>query len=186
MADIIGTIGLGTIALLALDVVLLILIIVLFVQLRRQKVRQEDLEERISRFMRGSDGKSLEETMDQMFDEHDDLMKTQKDNRRDIDNIYNRIRTMIQKVGVVKYDAFDQMGGSLSSSIALLDQDDNGFIINTVQSVEGCYSYVKEIHHGRPDVALGKEEAAALQKAQNFGVMADTDAGRKGSSADEK
>jgi hypothetical protein len=122
-----------------------------------------------------------------MFEEHDELLKSQEDNRKDISRLYNRIRTMIQKVGVVKYDAFNQMGGNLSSSIALLDEDNNGFIINTVQSVDGCYSYVKEIRDGSPDIDLGKEEAEALGKAMNFGVSSGAGAaGETGKAAGRK
>ena len=51
-------------------------------------------------------------------------------------------------VGIIKYDAFQQMGGKLSFSLALLDENNNGFIINSVHSTEGCYSYTKEIKNG--------------------------------------
>ena len=67
-----------------------------------------------------------------------------------------------QKMGLVKYDAFQQMGGQLSFCLALLDENNNGFIINSVHSTEGCYSYTKEIRHGESDISLGKEEAEAM------------------------
>ena len=67
-----------------------------------------------------------------------------------------------QKLGLVKYDAFQQMGGKLSFSLALLDENDNGFIINSVHSTEGCYSYTKEINAGVCSLTLGKEEEQAL------------------------
>ncbi|MCR5753823.1 MAG: DUF4446 family protein, partial [Acetatifactor sp.] len=68
-------------------------------------------------------------------------------------------------LGIVKYDAFQQMGGQLSFSLALLDENDNGFIINSVHSTEGCYSYTKEIRHGKSEISLGKEEEQALSIA---------------------
>ena len=70
-----------------------------------------------------------------------------------------------QKIGLVKYDAFQQMGGQLSFSIALLDQRNNGFILNSVHSTDGCYSYTKEIKNGECALSLGKEEEEALQIA---------------------
>lgn len=165
MTEIFGNIGMGTLGLLFL---LLALVVILFILLHAESRKRQALEERLARFMDGGDGMSLEDSIVKMFEEHDELLKSQEDNRKDISRLYNRIRTMIQKVGVVKYDAFNQMGGNLSSSIALLDEDNNGFIINTVQSVDGCYSYVKEIRDGSPDIDLGKEEAEALEKAMNF------------------
>ena len=68
-------------------------------------------------------------------------------------------------MGIVKYDAFQQMGGQLSFCLALLDEDNNGFIINSVHSTEGCYSYTKEIREGESDVPLGKEEEEAMRIA---------------------
>ena len=60
------------------------------------------------------------------------------------------------------YDAFNQMGGQLSFCLALLDENNNGFIINSVHSTEGCYSYTKEIKGGECSISLGKEEEEAL------------------------
>lgn len=65
-------------------------------------------------------------------------------------------------MGIVKYDAFSQMGGQLSFCIALLDENDNGFIINSVHSTEGCYTYTKEIKNGECKITLGTEEAEAM------------------------
>ena len=68
-------------------------------------------------------------------------------------------------MGLVKYDAFNQMGGQLSFSLALLDENNNGFIINSVHSTEGCYSYTKEIKNGSCSISLGKDEEEALSIA---------------------
>ena len=76
--------------------------------------------------------------------------------------MFKRLETTFQKVGIVKYDAFSQMGGQLSFCIALLDENDNGFIINSVHSTEGCYTYTKEIKNGECKITLGTEEAEAM------------------------
>lgn len=153
---------------------LLIMVIVLFVMMNKETRRRVELEERLDRLMRNSDGDSIEQMVSQVFKENDELQQMQAANYQDIKNLEERLRTVIQKVGIVKYDAFQQMGGNLSSAIAMLDQDDNGFIINTVQSVDGCYSYVKAIRHGHPDVAFGKEEEEAVEIAKNGGTPGDT------------
>ena len=70
-----------------------------------------------------------------------------------------------QKVGIIKYDAFNQMGGKLSFCLALLDENNNGFILNSVHSTEGCYSYTKQIVEGKSKIDLGKEEEEALKMA---------------------
>ena len=80
--------------------------------------------------------------------------------RRKFENSY-------QKLGLVKYDAFQQMGGQLSFSLCLLDDNNNGFIINSVHSAEGCYSYTKEIKAGESSLLLGEEEKEALEIAMS-------------------
>ena len=70
-----------------------------------------------------------------------------------------------QKLGIVKYDAFNEMGGKLSFALAMLDNNNTGWIINAMHSREGCYTYVKEIVKGESYVELAEEEAEALDKA---------------------
>ena len=82
-----------------------------------------------------------------------------------IRTLYKNMESAYQKMGLVKYDAFSQMGGQLSFSLALLDENNNGFIINSVHSSEGCYSYTKEIKLGQCAIDLGAEEAEALAMA---------------------
>ena len=50
----------------------------------------------------------------------------------------------------------------------LLDENDNGFILNSVHSTEGCYSYTKEIKNGLCDISLGEEEKQALDIAMDL------------------
>ena len=70
-----------------------------------------------------------------------------------------------QKVGIVKYDAFNEMGGKLSFVITLLDGNNNGYIINSMHSREGCYNYIKEIVKGESYIELSEEEAESLERA---------------------
>ena len=98
--------------------------------------------------------------------EDNNYIRDQIDSNNDqIKSITARLMNAFQKCGIVKYDAFDQMGGQLSYAIALLDQKDNGFIINSVHSTDGSYTYAKEIKNGNCDISLGKEEEEALNKA---------------------
>ena len=57
------------------------------------------------------------------------------------------------------------MGGKLSYALAVLDENDNGYVINSVHSTDGCYSYAKQIEDGKSDIDLGTEEQQALQRA---------------------
>ena len=68
-------------------------------------------------------------------------------------------------MGLVKYDAFHEMGGKLSFSLAMLDEKNNGYIINAMHSREGCYTYIKEIIDGNSVIVLAEEEQEALNQA---------------------
>ena len=75
------------------------------------------------------------------------------------------MKFVFQKYGLVKYDAFQEMGGKLSFSLAMLDEKNDGFVLNAVHSREGCYTYVKEIIDGNSIITLADEEQQALEAA---------------------
>lgn len=142
----------------ALAVIMLVVIILLIVQIK--KVNR--LKRRLDRFLLGKDGMSLEQDIIGLCEDNKFLKNSAEKNKKDIRSLYKQIETAYQKMGLVKYDAFNQMGGQLSFSLALLDENDNGFILNSVHSTEGCYSYTKEIKNGVSAISLGAEEAEAL------------------------
>ena len=144
---------------------ILILIVVLFVLYVNVTMKYNRLKSSYNTFMKGKDGKTLEESFREHFSEIEAILKITKQNRLDIREINKRMEGYYQKVGIVKYDAFNEMGGKLSFAIAMLDGNNSGWILNAMHSREGCYTYVKEILKGESFVELAEEEAEALDKA---------------------
>ena len=144
---------------------ILILIVVLFVLYVNVTMKYNRLKSSYASFMRGKDGKTLEESMKDKFSEVDAILKITKQNRLDIREISKKMENDYQKLGIVKYDAFNEMGGKLSFALAMLDGNNSGWVINAMHSREGCYTYVKEIVKGESYVELAEEEAEALDKA---------------------
>lgn len=142
--------------------VLLIFTLVIFILLIVQIVKTNKLKKRLDQFLLGKDGLSLEQDIIGLFEDNKLLKNAADENKKDIRILYKKLESSYQKMGLVKYDAFSQMGGQLSFSLALLDENHNGFIINSVHSTEGCYSYTKEIKNGECKISLGQEEAEAL------------------------
>lgn len=142
--------------------VLLILILIIIILLGIQISKAGKLKKRLDKFLTGKDGISLEQDIAGLCEDNKLLKSMADKNKKDIRNLYKRLESSYQKLGIVKYDAFNQMGGQLSFSLALLDENNNGFIINSVHSTEGCYSYTKEIKNGVSAISLGEEEAEAL------------------------
>ncbi|SFN72505.1 Protein of unknown function [Pseudobutyrivibrio sp. UC1225] len=142
----------------ALVLVLIILLIVFIVQMAK-------LKKRYKIFMQGSTARSLEDTLIYRLEQVDELIEANASNERNIDTIIKNMQGCFQKIGLVKYDAFKEMGGKLSFSLCLLDENNSGFIINAMHSREGCYTYVKEIIDGNSIIQLAEEEEKALQQA---------------------
>ena len=141
------------------------IIFVLFILLLVNMGKTGRLRKRYEAFMQGKNAESLEETLSTRIQQIDHLIASEKKNREDIENISVLLQNTFQKVGMVKYDAFHEMGGKLSFSLALLDQKNDGFIINAMHSREGCYTYIKEILNGNSIIVLAEEEKEALNVA---------------------
>lgn len=115
--------------------------------------------------MSGKNAKSLEETLVKKLNQIDSLVEANAANEKNIKNVVNNMKFTFQKVGLVKYDAFNEMGGKLSFSLALLNASNDGFVLNAVHSREGCYTYIKEIIDGNSIIVLAEEEQEALNMA---------------------
>lgn len=159
----IGTIDIGIIILILF--ILLLIFIVISILFVLKNVR---LEKKLNQFMAGKDGLSLEENILSIHEENKYLKTCTDRNKKDIRTLYKKMERTICKVGLVKYDAFQQMGGQLSFSLALLDEHNDGFIINSVHGTDGCYSYTKSIKAGISKLELGKEEEKALAMALQY------------------
>lgn len=146
-------------------ILLFLIQILLFILLISVNMKYNRMKSSYSSFMKGKDGKNLEESILARFAELDEISEMAKNNKQNILNINKNIRSHYQKIGIVKYDAFHEMGGNLSFALTMLDEDDNGWILNSMHSREGCYNYIKEVIKGQSYIELAAEETESLEKA---------------------
>lgn len=140
-------------------------ILLLFIFDIIQFVKISGLKKRIERLTEGSKG-SLEDKIAEKFAQITEIKEVQNKNSKDIEIIFRRLKAAYQKAAIYRYDSMADMGGQLSSVIVMLDERDNGFLINSVHSTTaGTYTYVKKITDGLADVELAEEEAAAIAEA---------------------
>ncbi|MCR4792222.1 MAG: DUF4446 family protein [Lachnospiraceae bacterium] len=169
-SNILNNIGLGSadpgiwVILLCISI---IMIIVLLVMNAKNKKQISLLTGRVDDLTSGEGGVSLEAELDQIIEENKRLLSDSEKNSDDIEQIFRRLRTTYQKMSIVKYDAYEQLGGEMSAVVVLLDEDNNGVLLNNVYSTEGGYVYTREIEKGRCRHELGEEEQQALAKALN-------------------
>ena len=130
-------------------------------------VKVISLTKKYKLFMKGSDGLSMESAILSRFREIDILKEESKYTSEKLNIACETLITAYHKIGIVKYDAFKEMGGKLSFSLCLLDDENNGFILTSMHTREGCYTYVKEIIKGESFVVLATEERRALEEAKN-------------------
>lgn len=157
-------------------ILLLILVIVLaglYLNLNMKFVR---LRNKYNIFMKGKDGKTLENSMLERFEILEYLIQNDKEVKKEVNQIRKKAKDGYQKLGIVKYDAFNEMGGKLSFALTMLDDRDTGWLINAMHSREGCYTYIKEIVKGESYIELSEEELESLQRAKlqsAYGIDAD-------------
>ena len=166
-SNLFDSMGLGNLDIAYLFIGILVIILILFIIVFVQMWKLNKLKKRYEKFMKGKEAESLEEEIVNLFEDITYLKETTNKNSKEISRIYKKHESAYQKIGIVKYDAFNQMGGKLSFSLALLNENDDGFILNSVHSSDGCYSYTKEITAGECEISLGEEEKNALEIAIN-------------------
>ena len=162
MIGILDSIGIDPFYLFIILFILQIALIVLYVILN-SKYRQ--LQKSYSTFMKGRSGKNLEKSIFRKFGELEEISALVKENEKNVQDIRKKMESHYQKAGIVKYDAFHEMGGNLSFVLTMLDENDNGWIFNAMHSREGCYTYIKEIVKGESYIELSEEEKQCLEKA---------------------
>ena len=150
--------------------ILLVLVVILLICVVSCHMRLGRLEKKYKMFMKGKDAQSLEKTFVRKFAQVDKLSEISGVHSENIISIRKEMDRMFTKYGVVKYDAFDDVGGKLSFVLALLDSSNSGLILNAIHSRDNCFLYLKEIVKGESYVMLSQEEVEALRKAVQFGL----------------
>ena len=155
MSDIFDAVGIDAGIVLILVILIQLLIIIFMVKISMKMSR------------RGKDAMSLEKAFEKKFNEVDSLTEAVKYQSDEIYKLKEIQKMTLNKTAIVKYDAFKDVGGKLSFALAMLDKENNGFVLNAIHSREGCYTYIKEIVKGESYIVLGEEEKEALRQAVN-------------------
>ena len=152
--------GIVVIVLALFLIISLILNIVTIVNLNKFSAKYQ-------KFMQGKNAGSLEQEIMALTEDNRFMKNNIEKNRKNIEKLVLKNKNNVQKIGLIKYDAFAEMGGKLSYALALLDDNNNGIIINSVHSTGGCYSYTKSIKKGIGDIEFSAEEKRAVEMAIN-------------------
>jgi len=87
----------------------------------------------------------------------------------EFENLKKDHQFSVQKVGIIRFNPFSEVGGDQSFSIALLDGNDDGLVITSFYTREGNRVYGKPIKAGISQYALSQEEIKAIETAKKYG-----------------
>ncbi len=148
-------------------VLLVALVIILTMITVSMSIRLTRLTKKYYLFMRGKDGQSMEKVFVDKFQQLDKLSKLTEDHALELEILKKNHNSTLTRYGMVKYDAFDDVGGKMSFALAMLDSTNTGFILDAIHSRDNCFLYFKEIVKGESYIMLSDEEVEALKIAVN-------------------
>lgn len=149
-----------TIALIACILILLIAMFIMLKSLNR-------LELRYRKLTRGVNNRNLEEVVVNYLEHVDSVKEYAEEVKKKQDILESNLKECIQKVSVMRYKAFDDIGSDLSFSIALLNDENDGVLLTGIYGRQDSTVYAKPIDKGISRYDLSEEEKQVLREATN-------------------
>ena len=150
--------------LIALSVIVILLIIGLVVVI----IKFNKISKKYTEFMKKlGNGKDIEEDLENYMYRVERVEKQNAEILNYMRNIDNDLNKCIQKIGIVRYNAFQDTGSDLSFALALLDEENNGVVLNGIYSREMSNIYAKPVENGKSKYTISEEEGLAIEKAMN-------------------
>lgn len=139
-----------------------LLLLGLLLQTRRQL---GTVRSRWRTLLEGTGGENIERLLDDHLGERVALESRVRDAEERLHTLENKMRTSKRHLGIVRYDAFDDVGGEQSFALAFYDDHGNGAVFNGIIGRTDCRVYCKPLVAGRSDRNLGQEETRAIEEA---------------------
>lgn len=146
-----------------LGIITLLLFIMTIILLR--SVNQ--LERKYRKMMRGVNNKNLEELINSNLDNIEKAVNNSEQALEQCKKITEDVKGCVNKVAIMRYKAFEDVGSDLSFSIAILDSYNDGVIITSIYSRQDSTTYAKPIDKGISRYDLSEEEIHVLNEAIN-------------------
>lgn len=130
-----------------------------------QGIKLKKIKERYNLFVRGMNGIDVEGLF---IKTHGDIMDIRRDLtlfEKNLTSLETRHSFTIQRIGFIRYNAFNDVGSDLSFSIALLDHFQNGFVLTSIYGRENSVCYAKPLKNGESKIPLSVEEMLAIDRA---------------------
>ncbi|MBQ5696473.1 MAG: DUF4446 family protein [Clostridium sp.] len=143
-----------------ITLLLFIISIILFSSVKK-------LEKKYRKMMRGVNNKNLEKALNDNLDNIEKALSRSEKAINECKSISNELKGCVNKVAIMRYKAFEDVGSDLSFSIAILDSYNDGVIITGIYSRHDSTTYAKPIDKGISRYDLSEEELHVLNEAIN-------------------
>ncbi len=140
--------------------------LILMVSLISTKLKLNKLTKRYKKFFKDSGNSNIERLIEENIDLCNEISNKNKDMENRINYMERNMLQCVQKIGVVRYNAFENVGSNLSFAIAILDGNDNGVVLNGIYTRESTSTYAKAIISGQSKYVLSAEEIQAIDIAK--------------------
>jgi len=127
--------------------------------------RTSKIIKKYKRLMRGADNKNLESMLLQQLDEIQASLTRIKELELAYSSLKNKMTRCVQHIGVVRYNAFENMGSDQSFSVAILDDNGDGFVLTSLYGRNTSTSFAKPVKGKRSEYPLSDEEKEAIERA---------------------
>lgn len=132
-------------------------------------IKYSALNKRYKNFMlKLGNGKNIEEDLENYMYKSERIEKQNLEILNNIKNIEQDLSKCIKKIGMVRYNAFRDTGSNLSFALALLDENNNGVVLNGIYSREMSNIYAKPVENGASTYTVSEEEKEAIRKAVEY------------------
>ncbi|WP_300379726.1 DUF4446 family protein [Clostridium sp.] len=148
-------------------ITLLIITLLLFIIVIALYKSVNKLEKKYKRMMRGTNSKNLEELINSKLEEIDKSMEASKEALNKYEEVKEEMKGCVNKIAIMRYKAFEDIGSDLSFSIAILDSYNDGIVLTGIYSRQDSTTYAKPIDKGISRYELSEEEVYVLNEAIN-------------------
>ncbi len=143
---------------------LLLLILYILNSIKLTKLRKN-----YSEFMRKlGNGEKIDEILKKYIQKVEDVDKENKEIEKYCELLKNQAEGCIYKIGLIRYNAFKDTGSNLSFALAMLNERNDGVVLNGIYSRDSSNIYCKTVKRGVSEYAVSDEEKEAIEKAVKF------------------
>ena len=144
-----------------ITIILFLMIIILMIKWSRLNKKYKKFLEKLGK------GNNIEEDLETYMYRVEKVERQNAEISNYVKSIDEDLTKCIQKVGIVRYSAFKDTGSDLSFTLALLDEHNDGVVLNGIYSREMSNIYAKPVKNGESSYTMSDEEKLAVQKAIN-------------------